>query len=365
MSKLLAMIMKPKNYMYATIKGSLTENPSGVFSGFSNSNYLESLNTLLQNATNFEIGFKYNTGSLSRFNYLISGQNNNTSRCFIFGLSLESQLIYFYTNYNGSWGVQVDTSISGITIQANTDYWIKLIYKNGVYSIYISTDGKNYIAGSSANGNAMSDCIGLWIGRANWTTGNGSQGSYDINNFYIKINNTKYKFQFTMPLTVVGSPTIVDGVVSNFSATDFLQTNLVYSDLQNKNIEIMLHYIPSSLVATNRFFRFGTNANTAFYLRIESDLTFAFYSSTTKYKTNLIANNYGYVKFVADNFEDVKIYCSNDEQNWVEGTITTESNSLTIDTTNNFNFGRTINGSINFNNSYMIIDGTKYILTLP
>ena len=65
------------------------------------------------------------------------------------------------------------------------------------------------------------------------------------------------------------------------------------------------------------------------------------------------------------NFEDVKIYCSNDGQSWVEGTITTESNSLTIDTTNKFNFGRTINGSINFNNSYIAIDGTKYIFTLP
>ena len=124
MSKLLAMMMKPKNYMYATIKGSLMESPSGVFSGFSASNYLALQQPFKLNAdTVAEFKFKVNFTSLTAWQAIFGTYDD-------YGISLSinnSNHLYLNVGNGSNWTKQ---SAGTTTILTNIDYWIKLIFNN-------------------------------------------------------------------------------------------------------------------------------------------------------------------------------------------------------------------------------------------
>ena len=88
-------------------------------------------------------------------------------------------------------------------------------------------------------------------------------------------------------------------------------------------------------------------------------MTFAFYTTNKRYKSDIICANYSYIKFMSENgFEDnIELYCSNDGKNWIKGNITIEDiSSLIIDTVSAFVIGRTVSGSIIISDSYIKLD---------
>ena len=112
--------------------------------------------------------------------------------------------IYTYKNYfifsvsksGTAWDYLNETSPetnSAFPIQPNTSYWVKLIHKAGVYTLYVSLDGTHYIKYHSANlGYYMYNDNTAWIIGA-WNNGSyvgNWQGDIDLKESYIKFGDT-------------------------------------------------------------------------------------------------------------------------------------------------------------------------------
>ena len=88
------MMRKKEQIMYATIKGSLTEN-DGVFSGFAYNNYLAT-QEIFDYSKDFEIVLKINTGTIEGQNQLIRNNYGSNMGSFGFVISIESKKIRSY-----------------------------------------------------------------------------------------------------------------------------------------------------------------------------------------------------------------------------------------------------------------------------
>ena len=215
------MMRKKEQIMYATIKGTLTEN-DGVFSGFSASNYLK-LQQPFSSNENWIISLKLKTSNVANTSTeYIFGSTNGSDRSILLGYG--GGLFKLWLSSNGTaWDI-----VSGIgtyTLQANTDYYVRLSYINSAYKFEISTDNINWVDGGTISSttpiynNSILYFGACWDKSTNYMKGD---GNFDLNNSYIKIGSTKYNLQAVVGYTVVGSPTIVDGVVSGFSSGNYL-----------------------------------------------------------------------------------------------------------------------------------------------
>lgn len=205
------MMRKKEEIMYATIKGSLTESPEGVFSGFSSSNYLNLQENIIY-TNNFEMLFKITTGTSGTTQQIFEGSSSNTGLTIF--ISSDNKL--FVSAGNGSWIVNT----SGTTIlSTNTTYYVKFSYKNNVYKLELSTDNINWNTEISvANSSVLTSTGNKSIGYSTRFNSRVFTGSIDLNQSYIKLGSIKYNLQAVVGYTIVGSPTIVDGVVSGFMA---------------------------------------------------------------------------------------------------------------------------------------------------
>lgn len=198
MSLLKAFLMEQQKIMYATIKGSLTEN-DGVFSGFSASNYLQIKNINFYQNTSFEYNIAFLSSNVS--------STENILNCYSLLIRKIYSKIQCYVRVGGS-----QTEIIGTTTLSNNQlYYVRVRYTLTTVDLYLSTDGKNYNLENSINvqiDNASNNTIQIGY----------ETETIDLNKSYIKLGSTKYKLQAVVGYTVVGSPTITDGVVSGFSA---------------------------------------------------------------------------------------------------------------------------------------------------
>lgn len=224
------MMRKKTQIMYATIKGTLTEN-DGVFSGFSASNYLA-----------LQQPFKLNADTVAEICFKAKAQSIITGMAVIgttgsYGLLLNfTSKLFLYLGDGTSWNIL--NGASGTTeLSLDTDYWFKIIFNKGTVSVLVSVDGVNYITDITRTITLAQEYtyyINYGIGRL--TTAY-FRGSIDLTNSYIKLGSTKYNLQAVVGYTIVGSPTIVDGVVSGFSSANYLEIN-VPSGIIYTNIEL-------------------------------------------------------------------------------------------------------------------------------
>ena len=205
------MMRKKEEIMYATIKGSLTESPYGVFSGFSGTNYLAT-QMGIDLSQNWEFSFDFTTSDdITSEQFVFT---DKTSPYAIgFGIFTNSKFILYFLNSSGN---RVYNFLNSATI--NTHYKVKITYSNNNISVYINGELVN--SQSSNYPSSYIDRI-MYIGRGT-PTALAFKGSIDLNKSYIKTDNTKYKLQAVVGYTIVGSPTIVDGVVSGFSDANYL-----------------------------------------------------------------------------------------------------------------------------------------------
>lgn len=217
-----------------TIVGSPTI-VDGVASGFSKNNYL-SLGNFPQNVTDLEIQIKFKTGSASdvdvwqglfSINHYESGHNmyiryNRNTR----QISFSPNFLYSNENF----------ILYSNALEYETWYTYKISKVGNVYTLY-----KNGVAEDTATStlaiepNNLETRLGFVRIYTGSTVG-GFNSSIDLKHTYITVNGQPWfgicpievkKHQIRGPVgyTVVGSPTITDGVVSGFSASDYLQIN--------------------------------------------------------------------------------------------------------------------------------------------
>ena len=363
-----------KNYMDLTVVGSPTIS-SGVVSGFSSSNYLQisGFSNSIQN-NNFEMVFKASCGQYTDGKHILFTFNTGSNTTIAF---INNRLWVLWNN------ASIGTSSLNFTNQnfvVGQYYFIKFKRVGNIASLSWGTDGVNFPNELTQDIGTVSLVNGVFqFGYNAYITSNGYSGSVDISASYIKIGTTKYEFRFALPLTVVGSPTITDGVVSGFSSSDYLQTGAILpTDTGHQYVFEGQITTPANANSSRYIFSFYCNnavGGAVFGFMCRSTSKFAVvttngqlngstiyegssYQFNTIYKYRIETDLNTYVRlYIDDNLEMSQSLSYSGIKSY---------NGIVYLGAYADNKGNPLNsGSIDVGNSYIIIDGTKYILTLP
>ena len=229
------MMRKKEETLYPVIKGSLTESPEGVFSGFSSSNYI-TMPITPSELSNCSIKLRFTTANVNTEQDIIWLKRNNENIASYFGLQTHpnGNHCYIYSYVPGS-ASYIATSFK---LLSNTTYDCVINIENGKLSWKIG-EPNNLIEQNQLKFDVSSIasfdnpiCFGSLL-----NTGYAFNGSIDFNNSYIILNGTKYNLQAVVGYTIVGSPTITDGVVSGFSSENYLTLPSIPANSYNR-IEI-------------------------------------------------------------------------------------------------------------------------------
>lgn len=169
-----------------TVVGSPTISSDYVASGFSSSNYLTIGSFPFNTADSWEIRFKITTSNLSGTQFILGTWKNSNS--IVVGIS-NSKLQWWLSSNTGSWSIASDAG--SYAVSANTTYYVKAMYANGVYTLLASTDGSTWTTSSSiSNASKITGGSVLNVGTA-WENSEIYAGSIDLKDFYININGTE------------------------------------------------------------------------------------------------------------------------------------------------------------------------------
>ena len=232
------------NVGYTVVDGGNIHIEDGVVSGFSVNDYL-SLNTNPTYTTTdvFEWNIKFTTGSSMQLSWLLS-LSTSTIMC---GIYYGTNGVLFVPVGSGSQYGQ----ISGLTTE--TTYIINVLKKS---------DGNLITTLKSANGTIISTQtknignveIVSTVSKLGQAFSSYFNGSIDLNETYIKVNgitwfNGKQQASTTVNdvylnrnvgYSIVGSPTIVDGVVSGCDYDNYLNLNSLFPDSNNSDMDVFI-----------------------------------------------------------------------------------------------------------------------------
>lgn len=340
-----------------TIVGSPTI-VDGVVSGLDNGNL--TIENFPFASSNWEIGIKVG------FNYVQSTQRLLTS----------SGKFYLRTSYS-TWQLITNGSTTtriGDEGDANRYPFVKLV-KNGSYiSVYLSTDGITYKTGleNYSAGDATDGTLTISAQYFPWT------GSVDLKHTYIIVNGQPWfgicpievkKHQIMGPVgyTVVGSPTIVDGVASGFSSSNSLRTSVTFPNDYTKNsyeFQVKIQ-TPSTIQASNImgvFFRYAASDGFSYTGGGRLQWFFGGGTNILQTETNYIQPNSVYVIRGVYQRDTLSLYVGNSVDN-LQLVASQEINDFTIETAQAavlgvaLNKASPFNGSIDLNETYIKVNG--------
>lgn len=390
-----------------------------VVSGFSSSDYLTWSNTpSVSNPNTYEVGSKIHTGTGTFDRAVIIGNLN----AYCFGFEIKENKIISVV-HGGSMYLQA----TGPTVAGNTTYNLRAVYvaSSHTLTLSVSTDnGTTWTDYTKTNNNFELDLSEFTEGRIGYrSSGSGYalNASVDLNQTYIKINDQlwfygkNYTTKNMVPVpagleynntttpsigwantntdrvkgpvnyTVVGEPTIVNGVASGFSSNDYLNLPNI-SNFQS--FEQHVKFTTASLPPLDNMLIIGTHSLYARWgLKINSnnkmwgDIRYQLNGSWTGMSTGsfdftLEENTTYYGKLV---FENNRLYCgiSTDDANWTYSTGNTLPEGAVLawpsTGTNNAGYLRigggtqyaAFNGSIDLNETYIKINGQAWFGNCP
>ena len=349
------MMRKKEQIMYATIKGTLTEN-DGVFSGFSASNYLQLQNDI-DTSKDWEFVVKFDN-TTSKYHSVILG-SNSTANSIKIEVSYGTRFFIFLSSNGTSWNIA--TGAYGLTnaMSLGNTYYMKLTYSTtSGYNLYLSTDGKEWVS-QYTNGatNPLYMTNSKFALGASLFDNNSLGGGIDLNRSYVKSQSTKYNLQAVVGYTVVGSPTITDGVVTDLSSSNYLKIDQSYTLTQNDNIEFYTRFKVDVLTGNKELFGIGSIWG-APILSVYNDYISGYGGSLSDAQERITTDTYYRVKLKANNgIWQVFLY---DDNNNLIGTKS--NNSTFTDRTGSFLVGATYGtsnpavNSIDMNSTYIKIN---------
>lgn len=328
------MMRKKEETLYPVIKGSLTDT-DGVISGFINTgaNYLQIDNmNKLSSVNSWEITIKIVNSSGSYF------IGTNLER--ILTISAETSKLYLSSDgisWNIANGVGLNTAIPN-------DSYVRLRFTGTQYILDYSSDLTNWtncatITSSTKISNAITSLVigKWWTGNVNFT------GSIDLNNSYIKLGSTKYNLQAVVGYTVVGSPTITDGVVSGFTTSDYVQiSNFPYT---SDSFEINIKATTTNTGLQQRCLYRSVN----FQLRVLSSFEWELYVNGINIPLGQNPSSYPYVRIKKGSV--ISVYLSQDGITYSKVADNIAIGSVTDGTLTFSSTGNIWNGSIDMNNT--------------
>lgn len=318
----------------------------GIASGFSSSSYLQISQTYnATNNKNVEIYVRAKTPSTisSGFNPILTSESVG-----YWGISSYANALFtIRMGYSDGKILQFEDMYIRGGIQPDTWYRFKITGNNGIWRAEIYSDSGTLLnsADKDWTSNTVSANYTLYI-RCTDYTGTYS-GSIDLKETYIKVNAEPWfgvcpvevqKHQVRGPVgySVVGNPTIVDGIVSGFSNSDYLQLNQIVGANDARTFEISTKFTtPStftrggSIVGISTFHNYGirissyTGTSAALAGQVYSNST---YSTVTSGTSSLQPNTTYYCRFLVD-FENgtLNLQLSTDGTNWASYTGTCPS----------------------------------------
>ena len=170
-----------------------------------------------------------------------------------------------------------------------------------------------------------------------------------------------------MPLSVVGSPTISNGVVSGFSSSNYLTVPAYSGTINSLEFVVKIETTPTTITNNALILQLaGVPIN--IYVKSNEQITLYYKdtNATTRYLNSLSEVEIGYYKFVLNN-TGAYIYFSANGSSWSllnsygyipQISITSGKIGYATSTYNVYD------GSLDIGNSYIKINGTKYIFTI-
>lgn len=194
----------------------------GVASGFSPNNYLK-INNKFSSSSNFEIVVR-GTAISEAAQRMCLAFNNGANGFLDIGSGTASVRLALYYN----------DSMTSFRIYPNLTegqlYYIHVIKNNSTLTLGYSTDGTTILQSEDFSLESFNWAFSyILLGAAPWQSASGFGGSIDLNNTYIKVDGKPFFGpDVTKNLvpggTVVGSPTITNGVASGFSSSKYITT---------------------------------------------------------------------------------------------------------------------------------------------
>lgn len=362
--------VKFNNNVGYTVVGSPTII-DGVVSGFSADDYVRTAkNFPTSNISTLEWGCKFTTGS--NVNYQGITGTGSYWGCYGFRLNDYGALVITL-----SFSPTIEINFPANTIKSNSTY-ISKAYWNATtkeFSAKVSGDnGETWTTSSMVVSDDFS-YLGIPVQFGRTQAGN-FRGSIDLNETYIKVNDITWfnGKQQASPVvnevylnrnvgyTVVGSPTIVDGVVSGLSNSDYLQ---VFNFEQYKPFEFVLKIYTGTrqsdtcyLIRSNGLLLYWIwNYKLAFFLRNTDNQQIEMNGVT-----QLLANTNYWVKMQYDG-QTMYLYLSTDGINYSlenSTTINVITNSYITKIGEQKSSGAIFNGSIDLNETYIKINGVTW-----
>ena len=366
-------------YINRNVGYNIVGNPTinnGVVSGFSVNDYLSLNVDPTYTATDtFEWNIKFTTGSSMQTSWLLSLSTSTIMRGIYYGAN---GVLFVPVGSGSQYG-----QISGLTTE--TTYIVNVLKKSdgNLITTLKSANGTIISTQTKAVGNVELVSVASKLGQAFSSYFN---GSINLNETYIKVNGVTWfngKQQASPAVnevylnrnvgyTVVGSPTINNGVVSGFSSSDYLElsSNVTYG----KNFEFFVSFITaSSLNGNQTIFDFSSNNKEGFCLLINR-ITETLFISAGNGSSSWIIDKGGITKLSSNTKYFAKFYyngnvykldLSTDNINWTNEISVTSANEISTTIYKNIGYshrfsGRQFQGAIDLNNTYIKVNGVTW-----
>lgn len=341
----------------------------GVISDSTNSDYIALNNSYNGNSDyEFQIKFKFDSVSFTGARALFISSNGYSSGA----VDITRTVFKFFYGAGASTDKRLDCTYS---FSANVDYWIKLVKTGNTIKAYVSTDEFAFtqVGEKDTTGQSIASAIIPYIARQE--SGKTFPGSIDLKQTYIKVNGqvlfgtqvlvpSRVCLQGPVGYTVVGSPVIADGVVSGLDRDNYLRTNNEVTNLISGNFEMQVQYHTNINAASGRLLSTGDalcngialeNGVFRFKARLADDTNYSWSTNyqvqgDTDYRVN--AQRIG-------NILTLRVYEGNTLVDTVNVDLTDVAfmNKKTSYRVGSYNFGGTIYGTIDLNNTYIKVNG--------
>lgn len=223
--------------LYTKIKGDMeftnVGTPTitdGIVSGFTSSSYIKTNMPFYSNNKTWEFIFKIKFNILSGRTTIVGDVNVNDS-CIQLGTNGTHLITYMSSKGTSTW--DIGRAITGTyTLLTDTYYYIKYEFTGTQYKASVSTDKITWTTDITINSSLIVfQGKHLSLGYNNGSYPEPLQGEIDLNETTLKIGNniwfgtefSKVKIKTGLTnYTVIGNPTIENGIISNFSSSNYL-----------------------------------------------------------------------------------------------------------------------------------------------
>ena len=207
------------------------DRASGIVTNFSSDNYLTFGDIDLTTADSWEMVACFSATNINQYQFWYQNP-------IAIGLDNSNRLHI--------WSLPDGDIYSDVDFAANVTYWVKVEFTGTQYNAYRKTskDGAwQQIISTNSSNKVTATATPTYIGLNPNNTNEYFSGYFDLSEFYIKVDNVVVWSPSGLPSSyIVGSLTESDGKLSGFSASDYVDTNYLYSVLSSDKVDIQVHF---------------------------------------------------------------------------------------------------------------------------